>query len=253
MAEDSINVLRAERDRLACALAERSAQVEANSKEFEQFTQILCHDLRAPLRALEGFSQILIDDYRDNLGAEGKQCVEILASSARKASALIEDLHAFWRLCRKPLNPAVVDMRRLAEQKAGELRNEGNEVEFRIEAMPEAWGDPELLGSVLEELLRNAVKFSSRQAHPCVEVRGRSENRRAVYCVQDNGAGFDPKFASRLFAVFQRLHDEKDFPGRGIGLATVQRLVHRHGGEVWAEGKANNGAAFSFSLPTRPL
>jgi light-regulated signal transduction histidine kinase (bacteriophytochrome) len=253
MTEESIDTVRAERDRLACALADRSTQLEAMAKEFDQFTQTLSHDLRAPLRALEGFAQILVEDYGGKLDADGKRCVATLASGAHKASALIEDLHGFSRWCRKPFHPAVIDLRRLAEEKAGELKAEGTAAKFRIDSMPEAWGDPDLLAAILEELLRNAVKFTRRQAQPSIEISGRSENGRAVYSVRDNGIGFDPRYAGRLFGVFQRLHEEKDIEGRGIGLATVQRLVHRHGGAVWAEGKVNAGAAFFFSLPVRPL
>jgi len=253
MTEESIDALRAERDRLACALADRSAQLEVIDKEFEQFTQILSHDLRAPLRALEGFAQILVEDYGERLDVDGKRFVQNLAAGAHKAAALIADLHGFSRLCRKPFNPAVIDLRQLAEQKTVELKAEGAAAKFRVDAMPEAWGDPDLLEAIMEELLRNAVKFTRRQAQPLIEISGRSENGRTVYSIRDNGIGFDPRYAGRLFGVFQRLHEEKDIEGRGIGLATVQRLVHRHGGTVWAEGKLNAGAAFFFSLPVQPL
>jgi light-regulated signal transduction histidine kinase (bacteriophytochrome) len=253
MPEESIDSLRAERDRLARALAERSAQVEAVSKEFEMFSQTLSHDLRAPLRALEGFAQILLEDYGEKFDADGKKCVQTLASGAHHASSLIEDLHGYARLCRRPFSPEVVDIGRLAGQKADELKGEGAAAKFCIDALPAAWGDRDLLGAILDELLRNAVKFSRRQARPSIEISGTSENGRTVYSVRDNGMGFDPKYAGRLFGVFQRVHDGKEFEGRGIGLATVQRLVHRHGGKVWAESKPNAGAAFFFSLPMRPL
>jgi light-regulated signal transduction histidine kinase (bacteriophytochrome) len=253
MTEESIDTLRAERDRLVCALTDRSARLEAIAKEFEQFTQILSHDLRAPLRALEGFAQILVEDYGDKFDAAGKRCVETMASSARKASALIEDLHGFSRWCQRPFHPSVIDLQQLAEQKAGELKAEGTAVQFHVDALPEAWGDPDLLEAILGELLRNAVKFTRRQAHPTIAISGQSGNGRTVYSVRDNGIGFNSKYAGRLFGVFQRLHEEKDIEGRGIGLATVQRLVHRHGGSVWAEGKVNAGATFFFSLPVRPL
>jgi light-regulated signal transduction histidine kinase (bacteriophytochrome) len=253
MTEESIDALRAERDRLAVALADRSAQLDAISKEFEQFTQTVSHDLRAPLRALEGFAQILLEDYKDKFDADGKRCVETLASGAHKASALIEDLHGFARLCRKPFHPAMIDMRRLAVQKASELKAEGTTAKIHIDDLPKAWGDPDLLSAIVEQLLRNAVKFSGRQARPSIEMSGRSEKGSTIYAVRDNGAGFDPKYAGRLFGVFQKLHDDKEFEGRGIGLATVQRLVHRHSGKVWAEGKVNAGATFFFSIPDRPL
>jgi len=253
MTGESIDAVRAERDRLACALADRSAQLEAIAKEFEQFSHTLSHDLRAPLRALEGFAQILAEDYGAKFDADGKRCIDNLASCAHKASGLIEDLHGFSCLCRKPFHPVVVDLQQVAERKAGELKTEGTAAKIHIDTLPEAWGDADLLDAIVEELMRNAVKFTRRQAQPSIEIRGRSENGRTVYSVRDNGMGFNPNYASRLFGVFQRLHDEKDIEGRGIGLATVQRLVHRHGGTVWAEGKVNAGAVFFFSLPVRPL
>ncbi|HEY3862845.1 MAG TPA: ATP-binding protein [Verrucomicrobiae bacterium] len=253
MSAETIESLRAERDRLAAELAERSAQLEAVSHEFELFTQALSHDLRAPLRAVEGFAQILVEDYGDKFEGDGRRCIDTLTAGARNASALIEDLHSFSRLSRRPYRPAVIDMRHLAGQKAEQLTAAGASAKFSIDPLPCAWGDPDLLGAVMEELLGNAVKFSRRHKQPAIEVRGASEQARTVYSVRDNGVGFEPKYADRLFGVFQRLHDHKDFEGRGIGLATVQRLVHRHGGEVWAEGKTNGGAVFSFSLPLRPL
>jgi light-regulated signal transduction histidine kinase (bacteriophytochrome) len=253
MIEESIDFVRAERDRLAGALAVRSAQLEAVSKEFEQFTQTLCHDLRAPLRAVEGFAKILQEDYGEKFDADGKKCVETLVSGARQASALIEDLHGFSRLCRRPFQPAVLDMRGMVEQKAGELKAGGTTATFHIDALPEAWGDRDMVEAIMEELLGNAIKFTRRQAQPSIEIHGRSESGRTVYWVRDNGIGFDPKYAGRLFGVFQRLQDDKEFEGRGIGLATVQRLVRRHGGEVWAEGTPGAGATFFFSLPARSL
>jgi light-regulated signal transduction histidine kinase (bacteriophytochrome) len=253
MSKESIDPLRAECDRLAAALADRSAQLEAVSKEFDQFTQTVSHDLRAPLRAMEGFAQILLEDYREKLDADGKRCVETLASSAHKASLLLEDLSTYSRLSRKPFQPLVINMEKLAAQKAEDLKMEGAKTKFSIAPLPEAWADPEMIDTIVGQLLANAVKFTSRQKNPCVEITGRRDNGNTIYAVCDNGVGFDPKYASRLFGVFQRLHDEKEFAGRGIGLATVQRLVHRHGGKVWAEGKTDAGAAFFFSLPVRPL
>jgi light-regulated signal transduction histidine kinase (bacteriophytochrome) len=253
MSVESMEGLRGERDQLSRELANRSAQLEAVSREFEQFTQTLSHDLRAPLRALEGFAQILMEDYGDKLDEDGKKCVETIGIGARKASALVEDLSAFSRLCRQPFQPGVVNMRQVFEQKAQELKGEGYPGKFQIGALPEAWGDLALLDSIVNELLRNAVKFTKRQAQPNIEITGKSEKGAMVYAVRDNGVGFEPKYAGRLFGIFQRLHDDKDFEGRGIGLATVQRLINRHGGKVWAEAKPNAGATFFFSLPPQPL
>jgi len=193
MTEESFDALRSERDRLAGALAERSAQLETISKEFEQFTQTVSHDLRAPLRALEGFAQILLEDYADKLDAGGKRCVETLASGAHKASVLLEDLNGFAGLCRKPFRPSVIDMRELAAQKVRDLKSEGTAAKIRVGALPEAWGDPDLMDVILEQLLRNAVKFTGCQPRPSIEMSGRSEDGSNIYEVRDNGAGFDPK------------------------------------------------------------
>ncbi|HUD46551.1 MAG TPA: ATP-binding protein [Candidatus Baltobacteraceae bacterium] len=251
MSEESIATLRAQRDQLARALAERSAQLEAATREFEQFAYSISHDLRAPLRAVEGFAQILEEDYGNNLDAQGKRCIGILASGARKASLLLEDLVALSRLCRNPYKPEVVNMNELAARKIQELGPAAGKAQFRVGALPEAWGDPAWLGAALEQLLRNASKFSRGQEHPLVEIDGIGEARQTIYHIRDNGAGFDQKYADRLFGVFQRLHSEDEFEGRGIGLAIVQRVAHRHDGKAWAEGKVGQGATFFLSLPTR--
>ncbi|HZM02238.1 MAG TPA: ATP-binding protein [Candidatus Saccharimonadales bacterium] len=252
MSLESIETVRAERDRLARALKEQTAQVEAVNKEFEQFSHSLSHDLRAPLRALEGFAQILIEDYSPSLDAEGKRCVEILCQSARKASSLIEDLLVLSRLCRRPFTVRPFNMRGVVSRQVAELQAEGVTAPFQIDDLPDAVGDAESVSKIWEQLLRNAVKFTGRQSKPLIELGGRIEAERLVYFVRDNGVGFEPKYAGRLFGIFQRLHGEQEFEGRGIGLAVVKRLVHRHGGEVWAEGTVNKGATFSFSLPLPP-
>jgi light-regulated signal transduction histidine kinase (bacteriophytochrome) len=218
-------------------------------KEFEQFSHSVSHDLRAPLRAVEGFAQILAEDYRAQLGEEGRRCVDILANSARKATLLLDDLLTLSRLFRKPFSPARLDMTALAAKRADDLRAEAGPAKIGIADLPPAWGDAALLGELWTHLIENAIKFSRGKASPDIRVEGREENGRVVYSVRDNGAGFDPKYADRLFGVFQRLHGETEFPGRGIGLAVAKRIVLRHGGEIWGEGKLKEGATFSFSLP----
>jgi light-regulated signal transduction histidine kinase (bacteriophytochrome) len=249
MSQESIESVRAERDRAVRALSDRTAQLEAVNKEFEQFSHSLSHDLRAPLRALEGFAQILVEDYAAQLDEEGKRCIHILAVSARKASLLIEDLLVLSRVLRRPFVPSVINMRDLVARQVVDLQGEGVKADFRIGAMPDGYGDVDLVGKIWEQLLRNAVKFSGGQAKPLIEVGGRREESKVVYHVKDNGVGFEPKYAGRLFGIFQRLHGEQQFEGRGIGLDLVKRLALRHGGEVGAEGKVNGGATFSFSLP----
>jgi len=230
-------------------LREKTAQLEAVTREFEQFSHSVSHDLRAPLRALEGFAQILVEDYSSKLDEEGRHCVNVLAASAQKATLLLEDLLTLSRLFRKPFAPAPVDMSALVAERVRDLAGEAGAAKIEIENLPGASADRTLIGQVWTHLLENALKFSRGKPDPKVEVFGREEPDRTVYGVRDNGIGFEPKYCSRLFGVFQRLHGENEFPGRGIGLAVVKRIVTRHGGEVWAEGRPKEGATFYFSLP----
>jgi light-regulated signal transduction histidine kinase (bacteriophytochrome) len=252
MSEESTANLKNQRDELARALVERTAQLEAASREFDQFAYSVSHDLRAPLRAIEGFAQILAEDYAKNLDADGQRCVTILASGARKATLLIEDLLALSRLGRKPFAPGVVNMNELIARIIRGLGPVAEKARFNVEVLSEAWGDPAWLNVALEHLLGNAVKFSRNREQPVIEIGATNEPRQTTYHVRDNGAGFDPKYADRLFGVFQRLHSDEEFEGRGIGLAIVRRVINRHEGKAWAEGKVGQGAAFFFSLPTRP-
>jgi light-regulated signal transduction histidine kinase (bacteriophytochrome) len=230
-------------------LHERTAQLDAVTKEFEQFSHSVSHDLRAPLRAMEGFAQILLEDYGPQLDEDGKRCVDILAASARKATLLLEDLLILSRLFRRPFAPGKLDMGALAAQRVAELRGEAGPTKITIDSLPEAWGDLGLMSQVWTNLIENAIKFSRGQTRPLIEISGNEEGERVVYRVRDNGVGFDPKYAARLFGVFQRLHGETEFPGRGIGLAITRRIVLRHGGEIWAEAQPNSGATFYFALP----
>jgi len=241
----------AERQKLERALQQRTAQLAAINQEFEQFTYSLSHDLRAPLRALEGFAKILLEDYGEKLDAEGKRCLAILETSSQKASMLIEDLLVVSRTCRGPVRYAKVDMNTLLNRTLEQMGSEPAQAKIQIEPLPEAWGDREFLGHIWAQLLSNALKFSSKQKQPVIEISGRTEERQTVYSIRDNGVGFDNKFAERLFVVFHRLHTEQEFEGRGIGLTIVHRLVHRHGGKVSAAGELNKGATFTFSIPLK--
>lgn len=238
-----------DREQLARALRERTAQLETVSKEFEEFSHSISHDLRAPLRALEGFSQILVEDYAQQLDEEAKHCLEIIAASSRKASFLIEDLLVLSRLNRQEMRLSHVNMEELVKNTIVELQPTSSRVDFRIKEMPDAWSDPSLLKQVFRQLLDNAVKFSAKKERPLVEIGGRCEPQHNAYYVRDNGVGFDMKFAGRLFGPFQRLHSEQEFEGRGIGLAIVKRIIHRLGGEVSADATLGESATFFFSLP----
>jgi light-regulated signal transduction histidine kinase (bacteriophytochrome) len=229
---------------------ERTAQLEAANKELEAFSYSVSHDLRAPLRAIDGFSRIVQEDYAGKLNDEGRRLLGIIRDNSRKMAQLIDDLLEYSRLGRKPLSTAEIDMKRLVEKVLGELQMSGERPSrLEIGALPLAHGDAVLVKQAWANLLGNAVKFSSKRDRPLIEVNGHENGAENVYCVKDNGAGFDMKYYDKLFGVFQRLHSEEEFEGTGVGLAIVQRVVTRHGGRVWAEGKVDQGAAFYFSLP----
>src|SRR5690606_6648978 len=229
----------------------RTAQLEAANKELEGFSYSVSHDLRAPLRAVGGFAELLWSDHGAQLDAEAKRKLDIIRAEAARMGTLIDDLLAFSRLGRKSLQPAELDMAEVAAKVFERLRAEpgGERVTLHMGRLPRAVADRALLEQVWVNLLSNAIKFSSKKEQPVVEVGGITEEREHVYYVRDNGAGFDPRYQSKLFGVFQRLHDGSEFPGTGVGLALVQRIVLRHGGRVWAEGKPDEGATFHFTLP----
>jgi signal transduction histidine kinase len=237
-------------EELELRVRERTAQLEAANKELEAFSYSVSHDLRAPLRAIDGFSRIVQEDYAGKLNDEGRRLLGIIRDNSRKMAQLIDDLLEYSRLGRKPLSTAEIDMKRLVEKVLGELQMSGERPSrLEIGALPLAHGDAVLVKQAWANLLGNAVKFSSKRDRPLIEVNGHENGAENVYCVKDNGAGFDMKYYDKLFGVFQRLHSEEEFEGTGVGLAIVQRVVTRHGGRVWAEGKVDQGAAFYFSLP----
>jgi signal transduction histidine kinase len=236
---------------LNARLAQHAAELEAANRELESFSYSVSHDLRAPLRAVSGFSRILAEDYGGALDGEGRRLVQTIRQGAARMEQLIEDLLELSRvgrtqLARRPIDMTAIVRRSLAElQAAGEARPE----RCVLEPLPEAWGDPQLVEQVWANLLSNAFKYSSVRAEPLVRVSGRSAGGASYYSVADNGVGFDPRHGEKLFRVFQRLHGEDEFPGTGVGLAIVQRIVARHGGRVWAEARLDEGATFHFMLP----
>ncbi|MGH7529534.1 MAG: sensor histidine kinase [Gemmatimonadales bacterium] len=226
--------------------------LRATNAELEAFSYSVSHDLRAPLRAIHGFARILVEEHGPQLDAEGKRLLGVIDDNTRRMGRLIDDLLAFSRLGRKALTTSRIDMRDLAGAAAEEARRgePGRAIEISLDALPPAVGDRDLVRQALANLLQNAVKFTRPRNPARIEVGFRTERPgEIVYFVKDNGAGYDPRYAGKLFGVFQRLHPEDKFEGTGVGLAIVQRIVQRHGGRVWAEGQVDAGATFSFSLP----
>jgi signal transduction histidine kinase len=226
-------------------------ELENANQDLESFTYSVSHDLRAPLRAIDGFSQALVEDYGPTLPDEGQRLLTMVRDSVQRMGRLIEDLLAFARLGTKPLAVAPVDLAALTHAVVQELQHANAErrVAVTVAALPAVRGDPALLRQVLTNLVGNAFKFTRHRPDAHVEIGTRNEGREIVCYVRDNGAGFDMRYADKLFGVFQRLHSADEFEGTGVGLALVQRIIRRHGGRVWAEGRVNEGATFSFTLP----
>jgi signal transduction histidine kinase len=237
---------------LESRVRERTRQLEAAKNELEAFAYSVSHDLRAPLRSIDGFSAILLEDHAAALDGEAQDCLKRIRLATKRMSILINDLLSLSRVTRSVMRRQSIELSALAEEIAAELRQRepAREVDFAILPGATVMADPGLMRVVMENLLGNAWKFTSRHDRAKVEF-GRLERDGAIaFYVRDDGAGFDPAQANRLFGPFQRLHSSGEFEGSGIGLATVSRIIHRHGGQVWAEGAAGQGATFYFTLGT---
>ena len=232
-------------------VADRTAQLQAANKELEAFSYSVSHDLRAPLRHIDGFSQALLEDYADKLDAEGKNYLHEVRNASQEMAQLIDDVLQLARVTRSEMRREEVNLSELARSVIADLqkRNGRANVSVTIKEGLTTRGDKRLLRIVLTNLLGNAWKFTSKQDQAEITFGSEQRNGEISYFVRDNGAGFDMAYANKLFGVFQRLHTAGEFEGTGIGLATVQRIVYRHGGNVWAEGAVNQGAAFYFTLP----
>jgi len=229
----------------------RATEAEALNRELESFAYSVSHDLRAPLRAIDGFSQAVLEDYGGKLDATGETYLQRIRAGSQRMGQLIDDLLKLSRVSREPLRPVVVNLSQLGEEIVAGLRSEEPErsVEVRIQPEMIALGDKQLLGIVLVNFLSNAWKFTSSAEHALIEFGTAEVEGEVVFRVRDNGAGFDMTYADKLFAPFQRLHSLQEFPGNGVGLATVMRILNRHGGRAWAEGQVGQGATFYFTLP----
>lgn len=227
-----------------------AAQLELTNKELESFSYSVSHDLRSPLRAIDGYSRIFEEDFADKLDDEGRRLLKVIRTSSKKMGQLIDDLLAFSRMGRKPVDFGRVDMNALVDDVWREVCGEmSTPPVLKKEPLPSSWGDRALLRQVLLNLLANAVKYSSTKSEPVIEVFSRDQEHETLYSIRDNGVGFDMRFYNKLFGVFQRLHTEEEFPGTGVGLAIAQRVIVRHGGRIWAESKPDEYTIFNFSLP----
>jgi light-regulated signal transduction histidine kinase (bacteriophytochrome) len=229
---------------------ERTAQLEASNKELEAFCYSVSHDLRAPLRSIDGFTHALLESYAENLDPIGREYLQRVRAASLRMSQLIDDLLHLSRVGRREMRLQEVDLSELAESVAHELHktDPARKVQFVIAPALHARADERLIRIALENLLGNAWKFTGHTPEARIEFGCESRDGKNVYFVLDNGAGFDMTYADKLFTPFQRLHASHEFPGSGIGLAIVQRIINRHNGGVWAHGAPNKGATFSFSL-----
>jgi PAS domain S-box-containing protein len=226
------------------------AQLQLTNKELESFSYSVSHDLRAPLRSINGYAQMIQDDHAQSFNDEAKRMFNVIRKNATKMGTLIDDLLAFSRMGRKEITRVPIDFNKLVEPIIADLKQTAPAgTTITVHPLPNTQGDPALLSQVYINLISNAIKYSSKKETPTVELGAAEKDDEFVYYVKDNGAGFDMQYAHKLFGVFQRLHGNEEFEGTGVGLAIVQRIIVKHGGKVWAEGKLDEGATFYFSLP----
>ncbi len=250
LAEEEIKKMNEELEK---RVVDRTKQLETSNKELEAFSYSVSHDLRAPLRAINGYSNILLDNYKNKLDDEANELLNNITANTYKMSQLIDDLLEFSRLGRKELRKLDVDMNELIEIIIGEQVNDltKDRLVLKIEKLPYAKADYSLIKQVIINLLSNAIKFSSVKEKSVIEIGGKTEGDKNIYWIKDNGVGFNTKYADKLFGVFQRLHKDSEFDGTGVGLAIVKRIINKHGGTVWAESVLNEGSTFYFTLPDK--
>lgn len=226
-------------------------ELRVANRELEAFGDSVSHDLRAPLRTIDGLLQVVQEDFAEQVPPQARQHIEAIAAQASRMGELIEDLLRLSRLGREPLQKRTVDMRSLVQEVVGALRagETARDLDIRIGELPSAQADPSLLRQVWVNLVANALKFTRRREPAVIQVGGEVRAEGRLYSIRDNGAGFDPRRAERLFGIFQRLHAASDFEGTGVGLSIARRIIERHGGSIWADGEPGRGATFHFTLP----
>ncbi len=234
-------------------LKKESEKLEDANKELEAFAYSVSHDLRVPLRAIDGFSRIIMEDYEDKLDDEGKRLLNIIRENTKKMGQLIDDILLLSRASRQEMRISPIDMESLVVNVFEELKPsiKDRDIQLEIKPLPPAYGDRTLLYQVFSNLISNSIKFTRFKEKAIIELgieEGKDEN---TYYVRDNGAGFDMKYINKLFGLFQRLHGSDEFEGTGVGLSIVQRIIRRHGGRVWGEGKVDEGATIYFTLPNK--
>jgi len=249
-AEEEVRKLNAELEQRVIA---RTAELIFANEELESFSYSVSHDLKAPLRAIEGYSRMIVKRCGSTFDEDVTRMFNVIRSSAAKMNLLIDDLLSFSRVVRNSMSPSEIEMDKLANEVWDDIRtgNQEREIELKITKLLPGFGDRTLIRQVLFNLISNSVKFTKNRKPGIIEVSSYSDNGNVVYCIKDNGVGFDMAYYDKLFGVFQRLHAHEEYEGTGVGLAIVQRIIHRNGGRVWAEGEVDKGATFFFALPTQ--
>jgi two-component system sensor kinase len=238
--------------KLNADLQARATKLEGVNKELESCSYTVAHDLRAPLRAIDGYARMAIEDLSAKIDDQGRRLLLVISAEAKRMGRLIDDLLAFSRVSRQQTEPVAINMRALAQEVYDELMKSepGRTVQLNLQELPAAQGTPAMIRQVWVNLISNALKFTRKRPIALIEIGAQADaNGGWIYHVKDNGAGFDMRYVDKLFGVFQRLHNQPDFEGTGVGLALVQRILQRQGGRIWAEGAVDQGAQFYFTLP----